>query len=146
MKRSYIQRKPKKQRIERIPLPFARPNEMKKEQPAVKVMRDRREICNQLTKAGRDEYVARKKAMWERQGRKCGLQISPQCKERNGRWPFDEVQFGHSVSRGGGKQDDRIEVFDTETGKMKPQNKSLCPFCNQLQGSRPMSDFEEIVP
>jgi hypothetical protein len=146
MKRSPIKRKPKKQKIERIPLPFSRPCEVKKEQPAVKIMRDGREICNQLTKSGRDEYRGRTKTMFNRQGGRCGLQISPQCKERNGRWPFDQIQFGHEVSRGGGKQDDRIEVLDPKTGKMKQQCRALCPFCNSLQGSRKMSDFDVIVP
>jgi hypothetical protein len=119
---------------------------MKKEQPAVKIMRDGREICNQRTKAGRDEYRNRTRKMWNRQGCRCGLQISPQCKERNGRWPFDEIQFGHEVSRGGGKQDDRIEVLDQKTGKIKLQNRALCGWCNSLQGSRPMSDFEVFIP
>ena len=140
MKRSPIQQKPKKQKIERIPLPFSRPCEVKKEQPAVKIMRDGREICNQLTKDGRDEYRERTKTMFNRQGGRCGLQISPQCKERNGRWPFDEIQFGHEVSRGGGKQDDRIFVDGV------PKCRALCPFCNSLQGSRKISDFDVIVP
>ena len=103
--------------------------------PAVKVMKDGREICDQLTKAGRDEYRGRTKTMWNRQGGRCGLMISPQCKQRGGRWAFNEVQFGHEVSRGGGKQDDRIEVDG------KPRNRALCAWCNGLQGSRPMSDF-----
>ena len=123
-----------------------RPNEMKKESPAVKIMRDGREIFNQLTKAGRDEYRGRTRKMFDRQGGRCGLIISPQCQRRNGRWPFDEIQFGHEVSRGGGKQDDRIEVLDPKTGKLKPQNRALCSWCNSLQGSRPMSDFEEVIP
>lgn len=140
MKRSPILRKPPKPKIERIPMAILRPGEVKKEVVAVKVFPSGREVCNQLTKSGRDEYRIRTKKMWERQGCRCGLQISPQCKERNGRWPFDEVQFGHEVSRGGGKQEDRIEVDG------KPRNKALCGWCNSLQGSRPMSDFEEVIP
>ena len=42
--------------------------------PAVKVMKDGREICDQLTKAGRDEYERRKRLMWERQKRRCCLE------------------------------------------------------------------------
>ena len=125
---------------------FPKPKDIKKEPVAVKVFPSGREVCNQLYREGRDEYARRKRVMWERQDRKCGLQISPQCKQHNGRWPFDEIQFGHEVSRGGGKQDDRIEVLDLETGKMKRQNRALCSWCNSLQGSRPMSDFEEVVP
>jgi hypothetical protein len=122
----YIKRSPLRskkvepRRIERIPLTILRPGEMKKEQPAIKVFAGGREVCNQLTKAGRNEYSRRKRLMYDRQGGRCGLVISPQCKQRNGRWPFSEVQFGHEVSRGGGKQDDRIEVDG------KPKNRVLC--------------------
>ncbi len=118
---------------------FPKPKDVRKAPIAVKVFPSGREICNQLTKAGRDEYSRRKRVMWERQGGRCGLMISPQCKERNGRWPFTEIQFGHDVSRGGGKQDDRTEVDGV------PKNRALCSWCNSLQGSRKMSDFDEIV-
>lgn len=143
MKRSPIQRKPKKQKIDRIPLPFSRPCEVKKEQPAVKVMRDNREICNQLTKFGRDEYHNRVRIMWERQGKKCGLQISPQCKERGGRLLINEAQFDHSYGRGmgGGKRSDAIV---DEQGN--PINMAVCCWCNSLKGSKPLSDFNVIVP
>jgi len=152
MKRSgYIKRSttpiPKK-RLEprnrdRIPLAIPRPNEVKKEVVAVKVFPSGREVCNQLTKPGRDEYHRRVRVMWERQDRKCGLQISPQCKERNGRLLIDEAQFDHSNSRGmdGYKRDDRIIDDDG-----KPMNMSVCCWCNSLKGSRPMSDFDEVVP
>jgi hypothetical protein len=99
---------------------------------------DGREICDQSSKKGRDEYQRRKLAMWDRQGRRCALQITDICKQRQGRWPKDEVQFDHERGRGGGKQDDRIEVFDPETGKMKPQNAAVCPYCNNAKGSRRM--------
>ena len=108
---------------------------MKQEKLAVKIFRDLREVCNQLTKAGRDEYQRRKRVMWDRQNGRCGLIISPQCKQRNGYWPFTEIQFGHDISRGGGKQDDRIEVDG------KPKNHALCSWCNSMQGSRAITDF-----
>ena len=133
----------KKPKIERILMKLLRPGEVKKEQPAVKVMRDNREICNQLTKAGRDEYHSRVRTMWERQGRKCGLQISPQCKENGGRLLINEAQFDHSWGRGmgGGKRNDRIIGDDG-----KPLNMAVCCWCNSLKSSRPLSDFQEIVP
>jgi hypothetical protein len=102
---------------------------------------DGREVCQLTSKKGSDEYQRRKFVMLDRQGGRCGLQISPQCKTRGGRLPKAESQFGHEVSRSGGKQDDRIEVLDPKTGKMKPQNRALCPWCNSLQGSRKMSTF-----
>jgi hypothetical protein len=144
MKRSgFIKRKPPKTPVERIPMAILRPGQMKKEQPAVKVMRDGREICQQLTKAGRDEYRSRTRKMWDRQGCRCGLQISPQCKERNGRWPFDEIQFDHSWGRGmaGGKRNDAILDPDG-----KPLNMAVCSWCNSLKSSRPLSDFDVFIP
>lgn len=95
---------------------------------------DGREKCDQSSKAGRDEYQRRKLDMWNnRQGRRCKLQISPQCKARAGRWPQDDVTFDHEDGRGGGKQDDRIEIDG------KPINAAVCWFCNSAKGSRRMS-------
>jgi hypothetical protein len=116
---------------------FPKPGQIKKVIPWIKIFPDGREILNLKTKAGSDEYQRRKLEMWERQGRRCALQITEICKQRQGRWPKDEIQFGHEVSRGGGKQDDRIEVDG------KPRNRALCAWCNSLQGSRPISYFCE---
>ena len=93
---------------------------------------DGREVCNLNSKKGADEYQRRKLEMWERQGRRCCLHISEQCKEKKGRWPVNEVVFGHESPRGmgGGKRDDRI-VIDG-----KPRNYAICTFCNTLQGSK----------
>ena len=96
---------------------------------------DQREICDQKSKKGRDEYQRRKFVMFNRQKGLCGLQISPQCKSNGGKMSKLYCQFGHEVSRGGGKQDDRIEIDG------KPHNRALCPWCNSLQGSRKMSIF-----
>jgi hypothetical protein len=96
---------------------------------------DGREVCQLTSKKGSDEYQRRKFVMLKRQGGFCGLQISPQCKARGGRLPKAESQFGHEVSRGGGKRDDRIEIDG------KPVCRALCPWCNSLQGSRKMSTF-----
>ncbi len=116
---------------------FPKPKDAKKTlKPAVKVFAGGREVCDQLTKAGRDEYRRRTLEMWERQGSRCALQITDICKQRQGRWTKDEVQFDHAAGRGGGKQDDRIEVLDPETGKMKWQNASVCAWCNSVKGSR----------
>jgi hypothetical protein len=112
-------------------------DEKKPPKPMMKVFPDGREILDLKTKAGSDEYQRRKLEMWDRQGKRCALMITDICKQRQGRWPKDEIQFGHEVSRGGGKQDDRIEVDG------KPRNRALCAWCNSLQGSRPMSYFCE---
>lgn len=91
-----------------------------------------REVCKLTCKAGMDEYIRRKRVMWERQGKKCGLQISPQCKAVQGRLNWSDSQFGHQSPRGlaGGARDDRIDVDG------KPQNYAVCHWCNSLQGSR----------
>lgn len=104
--------------------------------PMMKVFPDGREVLDLKTKAGADEYQRRKLEMWDRQGKRCALQITDICKQRQGRWPRNETQFDHENGRGGGKQDDRIEVLDPETGKMKPQNGVVCPYCNSAKGSR----------
>ncbi len=104
--------------------------------PMMKVFPDGREVLDLKTRAGADEYQRRKFEMWGRQGKRCALQITDICKQRQGRWPRNETQFDHENGRGGGKQDDRIEVLDPETGKMKPQNGVVCPYCNSAKGSR----------
>ena len=118
---------------------FPKPGQIRKVPVVVKVFRDGREKINLNCKAGRDEYVRRKHVMFNRQGKQCGLIISPQCKERNGRWPLTEIQFGHDVSRGGGKQDDRIEVDG------KPKNHALCSWCNSMQVSQPITNFLDAI-
>ena len=116
-------------------LAFPKPKDAKKTpKPAVRVFNGGREVCDQLTKAGRDEYHSRKFKMLNRQGGRCALQITDICKQRQGRWPKDEIQFDHESGRGGGKQDDRIEVM--RDGKMVPQNAAVCPWCNSAKGSR----------
>ena len=117
--------KPKDKRIPKIP---------------VKIMRDGREICQLNCKAGRDEYHRRVRVMWERQGRRCGLVISPQCKERGGRLLINEAQFDHSYGRGmgGGKRNDSIIDKDGN-----PINMAVCCWCNSLKGSRPLTYFLE---
>lgn len=111
---------------------FPKPSQVRKQRPAVKVYPDGREVCDLSTKAGRDEYTHRKKVMWERQGRRCVLQISDQCKARQGRWPFDEITFDHEHGRGmaGGKRDDRIDV------EGKCLNAAVCWWCNSLKSSQ----------
>jgi hypothetical protein len=105
-------------------------SQLKREIVAVKVMPDGKERCNLLCKAGADEYARRKIAMWDRQGRRCALQITDICKQRQGRWPVAEVTFDHEDGRGAGKQDDRIEVNGV------PQNAAVCGWCNCAKGSR----------
>lgn len=116
-----------------------KPKDKKKEpKPIIRMFKDGREVINMLSKAGRDEYRRRKKEMWMRQGERCSLQISPQCKQKKGKWPFDLVQFEHSDGRGynGSRRNDAIWKDD------KPYNSASCPYCNSQKASRRL---EELV-
>jgi Recombination endonuclease VII len=108
--------------------------------PMMKVFPDGREILDLKTTAGATEYQRRKLEMWERQGKRCALQITDICKQRQGRWPKDETQFDHEHGRGGGKQDDRILVNGV------PQNAAVCGWCNSAKGSRKMAYNLAFVP
>lgn len=103
----------------------------------MKVLRDGREICNLLTKAGRDEYDRRKRAMWERQGRHCCL--DGRIEGCLGRLRLAEAVFEHQNGRGmnGGHRDDRI-VKDG-----KPYNGVAHAWCNNLKGSKKI-DYHEV--
>jgi hypothetical protein len=79
-------------------------------------------------------YRLRLRIMWERQGRRCGLQISKKC-------PIElalrHAQFDHSNGRGmggssggAGKRADRILIDG------KPVNCAACVYCNAEKGSR----------
>jgi len=118
---------------------FPKPKDVKKPpRPMMKVFPDGREILDLKTKAGADVYQRRKLEMWDdRQGKRCALMITDICKQRQGRWPKDEIQFDHEHGRGAGKRDDRIEVL--RDGKMVPQNAAVCPWCNSAKGSRKMA-------
>ena len=111
-------------------LAFPKPSQVKKVREPIKIFPDGREILNIKTKAGMDEYQRRRLEMWERQGRRCALQITDICKQRKGRWPKDEIQFDHENGRGAGKQEDRIEI------EGKQINSAVCPWCNNAKGSR----------
>lgn len=91
---------------------------------AVHVTRDGREICSEHA-AGKREYDRRKKIMWLRQLKRCGI-----CRHPT---PLEEGQFGHGHSRGmgGGFRDDRIWDDDGN-----PLNAFLCGKCNSEQGSK----------
>lgn len=117
---------------------FPKPGQVKKRQEAIRVMRDGREICNMNCAEGRRIYADRVRQMWERQGRKCGLQISPQCKAKKGYLHIKEAQFDHEIPRGGGRRDDRIQING------KNVSHAVCGFCNCLRGSRKLTDFDEI--
>lgn len=123
---------------------FPKPSEVRKNCPAVKVFLDGREICQLKSKAGQDEYSRRKRIMWERQGKKCSLMITSDCKRKQGKLAFGECTFEHDNGRGhgGGKRDDRIEIGG------KPINSVACWFCNNKKGSQPLSAFlnEHVIP
>lgn len=101
---------------------------------AVRILRDGREICNQLTKEGRDEYVNRKRTMWERQGRMCCLH--GHIASCPGKLNWADAVFAHEVAKGhgGGSTDDRVEIV--VKGKLHRQNGVAHPRCNMMQGSR----------
>jgi len=71
--------------------------------PAVKVMKDGREICDQLTKAGRDEYMRRKRVAWEDQKGICAI-----CHLRLN-WGDTTADHIKPRKSGGSERDDRQE-------------------------------------
>jgi hypothetical protein len=85
-------------------LAFPKPKDTKKPpKPAVKVMKDGREICDQLTKAGRDEYERRKRKAWEDQKRICSICHLPL------RWSDCTADHIKLRKMGGSERDDRQE-------------------------------------
>lgn len=91
-------------------------------QGAVRTMKDGREICQQQTRAGADEYRLRRMLMRARQHCLCAL-----C----GLWMSEDLTtYDHERGRGGGKRDDRIEV----DGRW--QNAAVHWGCNSDKGSR----------
>lgn len=108
---------------------FPKPKDVKKQPQAVRTFKDGREKCNHLTKAGRDEYERRKRAMWERQEKICCLYGHiPGCP---GKLNWSDTVFEHEDGRGhgGGHVDDRIEV----DGKW--QNGAAHAWCNSKKAS-----------
>jgi hypothetical protein len=105
---------------------------------------DLREVCDMKSAKGRREYSRRIREMWERQGKRCGLIISPQCKERNGRLLINEAQFDHSFGRGMGGAKRTDAILDKNGNWL---NQSVCCWCNCLKGSAPLTNFiDDIVP
>jgi len=104
-------------------------------QVVVRVMKDGREVINLLKKAGRDLYEQRKRAMWERQGRRCCLES--RVKGCPGKLAWADCVFEHQDGRGmeAGHRDDRIERPDPKTGKMEPYNGAAHARCNALKMS-----------
>jgi hypothetical protein len=100
------------------------------------VLRDGREILNLLTKAGRDEYMRRIRAMWERQGRRCCLE--GWIEGCPGKLRLADAVFEHQEGRGmnGGHRDDRIE----RNGR--PLNGAAHAWCNSMKGSRKINYHE----
>lgn len=114
---------------------FPKPSQDFKPKPvAVRVFRDGREQCNQLTKEGRDEYERRKRVMWERQNRMCCLH--GHIVSCPGKLNWADASFEHEIPKGhgGGSVDDRIEK--TVHGKLLWQNGVSHWKCNGLKGSR----------
>lgn len=128
-------------------LAFPKPKDQKKKPIAVRVFRDGREVCNLLCKEGRDEYMRRKRVMWERQVGICCLAAeAPMCP---GRLNWGDAMFEHEGGRGSGgsKRDDRIEITEEKHGIKitRKVNGVAHPQCNSWKGSRRIQ-YNEIVP
>lgn len=129
LKRSPIVRRKKPPREKRIGIPlFPRPNDIKHEPVTVRVHRDGREVCNMLTAAGKVEYGRRIALMAERQKNICCL--FGFVKECPGSLLGYHPTFEHENGRGGGKQDDRVEVDGHWL------NGAAHLLCNHIKGSR----------
>ena len=115
------------------------PKPGKKPPVAIRTLRDGKEQCNLLTKQGRDEYMRRKRVMWERQGRMCCLYSHiASCP---GKLNWADSTFDHEIARGlgGGARDDRIEIEVRQpdgTIKIHWQNGAAHAYCNVAKGSR----------
>ena len=116
---------------------FPKPGQVMKPVVVVKVFADGREVCNTKYKEGQEEYVARKRKMWERQEKRCILEgICPTCP---GRLKWVDTTFEHEAGRGAGgsKRDDRIEI----DGKWV--NGAAHHWCNAWKGSRAIQYSQE---
>ncbi len=104
---------------------------------------DGREVCNLLTKAGRDEYARRLRMMWLRQKKRCCLE--GKIEDCPGALKLADATFEHQDGRGmdAGHRDDRIEKLNPLTGKMKPYNGAAHAWCNSKKGSVRM-DYNEV--
>jgi 5-methylcytosine-specific restriction endonuclease McrA len=82
---------------------FPKPSQIKKKPEAVKVFRDGREVCNQLTKPGRDEYARRRRLVFDQQKGICAICHLP--------IRLEDLTCDHIKPRksGGSETDDRIE-------------------------------------
>jgi hypothetical protein len=108
---------------------FPKPSQIKKPPVAVKILKDGREICNLLTKSGRDEYTRRVRVMWERQGKRCCLEsFVPGCP---GRLALADATFEHQDGRGmsAGHRNDAIEKDG------RPYNGAAHGWCNVRKSS-----------
>lgn len=91
---------------------------------------DKREVCQLTSKKGMDEYVRRKRVMWERQGKTCIICGNPLA------WGM--AMFEHQDGRGfsGSHRDDRVEKDG------KPYNGVAHALCNSEKGSKRIDYFE----
>ena len=105
--------------------------------PSMRVMKDGREVISLLTKAGRDLYMGRVRAMWLRQGKRCCLE--GRVTGCPGALRLADAVFEHQDGRGmgGGHRDDRI-VKDG-----KPYNGAAHAWCNSKKGSVRM-DYHNV--
>ena len=101
---------------------------MRETTPALYLYVDGREICRK-TAAGRALYWERTVLMVRRQDRRCCLE--GHCPFCPGALRENDATFDHENGRGGGKQDDRIELPDGTW-----INGAAHLWCNSWLGSR----------
>jgi hypothetical protein len=116
---------------------FPKPGQVKYVPQGVKIYADGREVCNNNTTVGHEEYKRRKRVMWERQNKICCL--FRKCPTCPGKLRWGEATFEHEKGRGlgGSKRDDRIEIDG------KPVNGVAHAACNIWKGSRAIQYSEE---
>lgn len=140
---SWLRSKPKPVREKKEALMFPKPSQVKTEIAAVRIMKDGREVCNLLCKEGRDIYMARIEEMRLRQGKRCCL--FGHIEGCPGALNKADATFEHEDGRGhgGGHRDDRIEILDPETGKIKWINGAAHSWCNSRKASTRIS-YNEV--
>lgn len=132
---------------------FPKPSQVKKPPIVVRTYAGGREVCNTKCREGQEEYVSRKRQMFERQEKICCLSgICPTC---TGRMRWVDSTFEHEAGRGAGgsKRDDRIEVpivdvdgnpvIDEGKPAMRPINGAAHHWCNAWKSSRVIHYHEE---
>ncbi len=97
---------------------FPKPKDILHSKPAVKVYPDGRQVC-QETKAGKEEYVRRRRIAWENQMHICPLCLLPL------RWEDATTDHIRPRKMGGSERDDSQDNLQ-----------AVHLICNGIKGSR----------